>query len=130
MNANSPAAVSPTRHHMASALSLAPWTLRRDLLAVDGFNAKMAVLLTKTVGTMWAFWAFNGIALISLPAAIKSGNLTILIAWVSSNWLQLILLPALLVGQAVQAAASDARAEKTFADTEVIIDRLDERTQG
>lgn len=35
-----------------------------------------------------------------------------------------------LVGQAVQAAASDARAEKQFSDTETILDRLDTRTAG
>lgn len=125
---DTPTASSPTRHHMGSALSL--WTVRRDLAAVDGFNAKTAVLLTKAVGTMWMFWLFNGIAFVSLPAAIKSGDLTILIAWVSSNWLQLILLPALMVGQAVQSAAADARAVKTFQDTELVLDRLDERTQG
>jgi hypothetical protein len=35
-----------------------------------------------------------------------------------------------MVGQTVQAAASDARAEKEFADTEVLMDRLDEHTAG
>ena len=35
-----------------------------------------------------------------------------------------------MVGQTVQATASDARAEKAFADTEIIMDRLDEHTAG
>lgn len=35
-----------------------------------------------------------------------------------------------MVGQTVQAAASDARAEKEFADTEVVMDRFDEHTAG
>lgn len=119
-----------TRHHMAGALALSPASIRRDLAAADNFNAKVAVLLTKVVGTMWAFWLFNGIALVSLPSAVKTGNLTVIINWVSSNWIQLILLPALMVGQNLQNVAADARADKMFNDTELIVDRLDTRTQG
>lgn len=111
-------------------LRLSPQQVKRDVDAVDGFNAKFAVLLTKVVGTMWCFYLFNGIALISLPSAISTGQLTIIINWVSSNWIQLILLPALMVGQNVQSAAADARAAKTFDDTERILDRLDTHTAG
>lgn len=71
-------------------------------------------MLTKVVGTMWCFYGFNAIALISLPSAVHTGQLTVIINWVSSNWIQLILLPALMVGQNVQSAAADARAVKTF----------------
>jgi hypothetical protein len=90
----------------------------------------VAVILTRVVGTMWAFCVFNGIALISLPAAIQTGQLTVLITWVSSNWIQLILLPALMVGQNLQNIAADARAAKTFSDVEMVLDRLDKHTQG
>jgi hypothetical protein len=51
------------------------------------------------------------IALISLPSAIQSGNSIIIIAWIAQTFLQLVLLPIIIVGQNVQAAASDARAE-------------------
>jgi hypothetical protein len=118
------------RHQMTSALALSPATVKRELAAADNFNAKVAVLLTKGVGTMWAFWLFNGIALVSLPSAVRTGNLTVIINWVSSNWIQLILLPALMVGQNLQNVAADARADKMFNDTEVIVDRLDTRTKG
>ncbi len=111
-------------------LRLSPRAIRNDLKQVDGFNSKVAVLLTKVVGTMWCFYVFNGIALVSLPAALHTGQLTEIINWVSSNWIQLILLPALMVGQNVQSAAADARAAKTFEDTERILDRLDTRTAG
>ncbi len=117
-------------HHLPAIVRVSPSGIRRDLAAVDGFNAKAAIVLTSVVGTMWCFWAFNGIALVSLPSAIRTGNLTILINWVSSNWIQLILLPALLVGQRLQAAASDARAAKEFEDTERILDQLDLKTAG
>ncbi|HET6793455.1 MAG TPA: hypothetical protein VFH45_03375 [Acidimicrobiales bacterium] len=119
-----------TRHHMSGALALTPAAIRHELQAADSFNAKVAVVLTKVVGTMWAFWLFNGIALVSLPSAVRTGNLTVIINWVSSNWIQLILLPALMVGQNLQNVAADARADKMFNDTELIVDRLDTRTQG
>lgn len=116
-----------TTHHITAALRL---DLRNDLKRAEGFNAKLALLITRIVGTIWAFYVFNGIALVSLPAAIQTGQLTVLINWVSSNWIQLILLPALMVGQNLQNAAADARADRTFNDVELILDRLDTRTQG
>lgn len=126
-----------THHFLPAALRLAPGQIRRDLQAADTFNAKVAVILTRVVGTMWCFWVFNGIALVSLPSAIQSGNLTILIAWVSSNWIQLILLPALMVGQNLQNVAADVRSAKTFEDIEKVksdmtaaLDRLDTKTEG
>lgn len=75
------------------------------------FNTRVAVKITKAVGSMWCAYAFALIALISLPAAIKSGDLIIIIAWIAQTFLQLVLLPIIIVGQNVQAAASDARAE-------------------
>jgi hypothetical protein len=126
-----------THHFLPAALRLTPGQIRHDLQAADTFNAKVAVLLTRVVGTMWCFWVFNGIALVSLPSAIQSGNITILIAWVSSNWIQLILLPALMVGQNLQNAAADARTAKMFEDIEAVkadmltaLDRLDTQTAG
>jgi hypothetical protein len=111
-------------------LRLSPRAIKQDVAAVDGFNAKVAVVLTKVVGTMWCFYVFNGVALVSLPSALQTGQLTVIINWVSSNWIQLILLPALMVGQNVQSAAADARAARTFEDTEKILDRLDTHTAG
>jgi hypothetical protein len=126
-----------TWHYMPAVLRLTPKQLKEDLGAADSFNAKVAVLLTRLVGTMWCFWVFNGIALVSLPSAIHSGNLTVLINWVSSNWIQLILLPALMVGQNLQNVAADARATKVFEDIETVktnmvtaLDRLNTKTEG
>ncbi len=119
-----------TRHYLPNVLRLTPGQIKHDIQSVDGINAKVAIILTKVVGTMWCFYVFNGIALISLPSAISTGQLTIIINWVSSNWIQLVLLPALMVGQNVQSAAADARALRTYNDTEKILDRLDTDTQG
>jgi hypothetical protein len=126
-----------TAHYLPALLRIGPRQIKRDLEAADSFNAKVAVVLTRLVGTMWCFWVFNGIALVSLPSAIRSGNLTVLINWVSSNWIQLILLPALMVGQNLQNVAADARAAKVFEDIETVksdmvsaLDRLNTNTAG
>ena len=86
-----------------------------------GFNGKVAVFITASVGTMWAAYLFGVIAIVSLPAAIQSKDLTIIIAWVSSNFLQLVLLPVIIVGQNIQGRAADKRAMDTYKDAEAIL---------
>jgi hypothetical protein len=55
--------------------------------------------------------AFAALTLISLPAVIASGQPTIIVAWIAQTFLQLVLLPIIIVGQNVIQAANDARAE-------------------
>lgn len=88
---------------------------------VQRFNNRVGLAITLAVGTMFCAYIFSIIALISLPSAISSGNVTVIIAWLSSNFLQLILLPVIIVGQNLQAAASDKRAEQTYKDAEAIL---------
>lgn len=114
-------------HNMTSALSVAG--LKTDLGKVSGLNAKVAVLLTRLVGTMWCAYLFAAIALVSLPDAIKGGRST-LVSWIAQTFLQLVLLSVIMVGQSVQSTAADARAAQTFADVERIIDALDTKTAG
>jgi hypothetical protein len=75
------------------------------------FNTWLAVRVTRTVGTMWVAYLFAALALISLPAAIATHDVIIIVAWVAQTFLQLILLPIIMVGQNVIQAANDARAE-------------------
>ena len=74
-------------------------------------NAWLAVRITRAVGSMWCAYAFAALSLVSLPAAISSGNNVIIVSWISQTFLQLVLLSVIIVGQNVQAAISDARAE-------------------
>ena len=104
--------------------------IRAAVREVEGFNAKLAVVITRSVGTMACAYVFAAIALISLPAAISSGQVIIIVAWIAQTFLQLVLLSIIMVGQTVQSTASDARAAKAFADTETILDRLDVKTAG
>ena len=41
--------------------------------------------------------------------------------WTSSEFLQLVLLPIIIVGQNIQARASDKRAEETYNDAEAVL---------
>lgn len=116
--------------HMPAAVSFNWLHIRRDIAAVDGVNAKVAILLTRAVGTMWSFWVFDGIALISLPTAIRTGNPTVIINWVSSNWLQLVLLPAVMVGQRLQNVAAEQREAALSDHMDLVVDRLDCSTEG
>ncbi len=74
-------------------------------------NTRVAVTITRSVGSMWCAYAFAVLALISLPAAIASKSPIVIVGWIAQTFLQLVLLPIIIVGQNVQAAASDARAE-------------------
>jgi hypothetical protein len=85
------------------------------------FNTRLGLLITTVVGTMICAYIFLAIALISLPSAIHSDNPTILVAWLSSNCIQLVLLPIIIVGQRVQSAAADKRSEQTYLDAESIL---------
>jgi hypothetical protein len=74
-------------------------------------NAWLAVRITRIVGTMYCAYLFTVIALVALPSAIQQGSPTVLVNWLSSNFLQLLLLPIIIVGQNVISTAQDARAE-------------------
>jgi hypothetical protein len=79
--------------------------------AAGHFNTRLAVVITKTVGTMWTAYLFALLALISLPAALASHDVIIIVAWIAQTFLQLVLLPIIIVGQNVIQSANDARAE-------------------
>jgi hypothetical protein len=83
--------------------------------AINRFNTKVAIVITSVVGSMWCAYAFALFDLISLPAAIHAGTAA-LVSWVAQTFLQLVLLSVIMVGQNVQAAAADKRAEATFHD--------------
>jgi len=118
------------REQLPRVVRFNPREIRTAVRDVEGFNAKLALIITRSVGTMACAYLFAAIALISLPAALSSGQVIIIVAWVAQTFLQLVLLSIIMVGQTVQSAASDARAAKEFADTETILDRLDVNTAG
>jgi hypothetical protein len=118
------------REQLPRVVRFNPKEIKAAVSEVEGFNAKLALIITRSVGTMACAYVFAAIALISLPAAINSGQVIVIVSWIAQTFLQLVLLSIIMVGQSVQSAASDARAAKEFADTETILDRLDTHTAG
>ena len=68
------------------------------------FNLWLAEKITTGVATMWCAYLFAGIALISLPKALQSGDSIVIVSWVAQTFLQLVLLSIIMVGQKVQSA--------------------------
>jgi hypothetical protein len=89
---------------------------------IGRLNAKVGLKITVVVGTMWCAYLFTVLALISAPSAFTSGNLLVTVAWIAQTFLQLVLLPIIIVGQNVQAAAADARAEATYNDAAAVLE--------
>jgi hypothetical protein len=85
------------------------------------FNTRVALATTGFVGSMNCAWLFAAIALISLPAAIASGSVIVIVSWVAQTLLQLVLLSVIMVGQNVQSQAADKRAEATYLDAESVL---------
>ena len=88
---------------------------------IGRLNARFGVFITVAVGTMWCAYVFTLLALVSLPAALQSHDKLIIVAWTAQTFLQLVLLPIIIVGQNVQAASSDQRAEDTYKDAEAVL---------
>ena len=104
-------AVSKRHHSSKNALSL---------------NDRIGLGVTKRVGSMWAAYVFFALTLVSLPAALASGNTLIIVSWVAQTFLQLVLLPIIIVGQNIQAKSSDDRAIATYEDAGAILEESKE----
>ncbi len=92
---------------------------------------KVALFITKIVGTMWCAIAFTILALISLPEALHNGTGTT-ISWIAQTFLQLVLLSIIMVGQNLQSKHSELRADADYEtnlenkkDIETLMARLD-----
>jgi len=89
---------------------------------IGTLNNKVGLWVTIAVGSMWCAYLFSVLALFALPDAIKQGTYFIVV-WLSSSFLQLVLLPIIIVGQNIQAKASDARAQATYDDASAVLDK-------
>jgi hypothetical protein len=77
----------------------------KDSLSVSD---RMAIWLTHRVGTMACAFIF---LLLTIPALAGITNITSAVNWLSSNCIQLVMLPLLMVGQALLSRHSETRAE-------------------
>ena len=96
-----------------------------------GLNGRIGLFITVVVGTMWAAYLFALLALVSLPDTLDQAGINIgftlgagtilLVAWISQAFLQLVLLPIIIVGQNIQARTADKRSESTYKDAEAVL---------
>ncbi|MGA2412712.1 MAG: hypothetical protein ABSG46_20305 [Candidatus Binataceae bacterium] len=106
------------------------------------FNKRCAIWITKRVGSMNAFWLFTLLAALVAPSCLYAGGyigkfgfittfgFELLATLVLSTWLELVLMPAIMVQGNIAAVAADARQAKQFQDLEQVKDWLDENTDG
>ena len=80
---------------------------------VATFNQRIAEKITQFVSTMWCAYIFAALALISLPAAIRSGDVVVIVAWVAQTFLQLVLLSIIMVGQKVSSESVEQMIKET-----------------
>jgi hypothetical protein len=87
--------------------------------------------ITLTTGTMWTALAFGVLACVSLPAVLATGSVVVIVSWVTQSFLQLVLLPVIIVGQNQQGAKTEARDIETHdnvmqahAETQAILTEL------
>jgi hypothetical protein len=80
---------------------------------VAQFNQRIAEKITQFVSTMWCAYIFAALALISLPAAIRSGDVVVIVAWVAQTFLQLVLLSIIMVGQKVSSESVEEMIKET-----------------
>ena len=82
---------------------------------ISEFNRKIAEKITAGVATMWCAYIFVALALISLPAAFRSGDVIVKVDWVAQTFLQLVLLSIIMVGQKKSAESVEKMITETHA---------------
>ena len=125
-----PAPVPPTTHHTLQLFPLFQHTpflhkprnvneQHKGELEASGFNTRIAVGLTKSVGTMWTAYSFAVLAIVGLLAIIGllPPLVVVLVAWLSQTFLQLVFLPILSVGQNVLGRHAELMADEEFHTT-------------
>lgn len=81
--------------------------------SINEFNSRLAQKITSAVSTMWCAYIFALLALISLPAAIRTHDLLVIIAWIAQTFLQLVLLSIIMVGQNASAGTVAQKIDET-----------------
>jgi ABC-type multidrug transport system fused ATPase/permease subunit len=125
-----PAAVSPKPHltrQLTSLFQHNPFphkprnvnVLHKAEQEASGVNTRVAVGLTKTVGTMWTAYSFAVLAIVGLLAILGwlPPLVALLVVWASQTFIQLVMLPILSVGQNVLGRHAELMAEEQFNTT-------------
>jgi hypothetical protein len=80
---------------------------------IKAFNDKAAEVITAGLSSMWTGYLFAAISLVSLPAVLRTGDVVLIVAWLSQNFIQLVALAVLSAGQDRAAARVAAEIHET-----------------
>jgi hypothetical protein len=139
-----------SKHHLAIEGSSGYREARKLSADIKGFNAKTAVFITTLLGSMWTFWAFCILALLSLPAVVaafdtdvtklgvseflpavvQKASVIALVAWVAQTFIQLTALAVLQVSNNAQMAAQEEHTAAILKGVEHAEDLLSLETKG
>ena len=101
------------------------------------FNKRAAVWVTRNVGTMTCAWLFTIACLTVVPSCLANMGVihwhfffatfgfNLMMTLFLSTYLELVLLPIIMVGQNIQNQAADVRAAKTFEYVEELRSSVD-----
>ncbi len=78
---------------------------------------------------MWAAYAFAALALVSLPAAIATGDVRVIVDWIAQTFLQLVLVSVIIVGQNQMNRQAEIRAEATYKDATALLHEVEQLQQ-
>lgn len=84
-----------------------------------GLNAAIAILLTRGVATMWCAYLFAALAVVGLLGLFGWLNpfIFLLTTWVSQQFLQLVLLSVIMVGQGLLGRHAEMVSEEGYKTT-------------
>jgi hypothetical protein len=93
--------------------------LHKAELEASGVNTRIAVGLTKSVGTMWTAYSFAVLAIVGLLAILGwlPPLVALLVVWASQTFIQLVMLPILSVGQNVLGRHAELMADEQYNTT-------------
>ena len=84
---------------------------------MNKFNQWLALKITNAVSSMICAYLFAIIALISLPAALATHQIVVIVAWLAQTFLQLVLLSVIMVGQKLQAVQTIKHVKRHLDDS-------------
>lgn len=93
-----------------------PNLLHRDSL---DFHQRVASFFADLLGSPYTIYVFALLALISLPAVWTSGNLTVIIAWITQTFIQLVALAVLQAKQVLDGRHSGIIANETHKNAQL-----------
>ena len=104
--------------------------LKKEENSFNAFNNKFAVWISTHVGSMYCAYLFAVIGVTGVVAAIaKNASVVLIVGAVSGYFLQLVLLPIIMVAQNVAQEATDAKADADHQNLQYLVEIQNEQLE-